>query len=88
LTIREIADELNLSFGTHQAILTQDLGMRCVSAKSVLLHDNAPCHTASCVREFLAKYNIPVVPHLPYSSDLAPCNFLLFPRLSSTLNGK
>jgi histone-lysine N-methyltransferase SETMAR len=29
-----------------------------------------------------------VVPHLPYSSDLAPCNFLLFPRLSSTLNGK
>jgi hypothetical protein len=34
-TIREIADELNLSFGTCQAILTQDLGMRRVSAKLV-----------------------------------------------------
>jgi hypothetical protein len=35
LTIREIADELNLSFGTCQAILTQDLGMKRVLAKLV-----------------------------------------------------
>jgi hypothetical protein len=27
LAIRKIADEFNLSFGTFQAILTQDLGM-------------------------------------------------------------
>jgi hypothetical protein len=36
----------------------------------------------------LAKHSIPVVPHLPYSTDLAPCNFFLFPRLKSTLQGK
>jgi hypothetical protein len=35
LVIREIADELNLSFGTCQAILMQDLGMRHMSAKLV-----------------------------------------------------
>jgi hypothetical protein len=29
-----------------------------------------------------------VVPHPPYSPDLAPCNFFLFPRLKSTLKGK
>jgi histone-lysine N-methyltransferase SETMAR len=179
--IREIADELNLSFGTCRAILTQDLGMRRVSAKLVprlltqdqtkhcatacrkwhhllakhyhrgwimdlwlrpwdktnvvdaeglvhheflpqrqtmnqtvcitilqhlqdavhrkrphkwssdswlLHHDNMACHAALSVREFLAKHSIPVVPHLLYSPDLAPCNFFLFPRLKSTLEGE
>jgi hypothetical protein len=32
-------------------------------------------------REFLAKKNIPVHPHPPYSPDLDPCNFYLFPKL-------
>ena len=40
----------------------------------VLQHDNAPAHTALSTREFLAKKNIPVLPHLPYSPDLAPCD--------------
>jgi hypothetical protein len=39
-------------------------------------------------REFLAKHSIPVVPHPPYSPHLAPCDFFLFPRLKSTLQGK
>jgi transposase len=54
----------------------------------ILHHNNAPCHTALSVREFLAKHSIPVVPHPPYSPDLAPCDFFLFPRLKSTLKGK
>jgi hypothetical protein len=36
----------------------------------------------------LAKHSIPVVSHQPYSPDLAPCEFFLFPRLKSTLKGK
>jgi hypothetical protein len=51
LTIREIADELNLSFGTCQATLTQDLGMRRVSAKLVprlLTQDQTEQHAANC----------------------------------------
>jgi len=47
----------------------------------VLHHDNALAHTALSVREFLAKKNIPVLPHPPYSPDLAPCDFYLFPKL-------
>jgi hypothetical protein len=54
----------------------------------LLHHNNAPCHAALSVREILAKYSIPMVPHPPYSPDLAPCNFFLFPRLKSTLKGK
>jgi histone-lysine N-methyltransferase SETMAR len=50
-------------------------------------HDNASCHAALSVREFLAKHSIPVVHHPPYSSHLAPCDFFLFPRLKSTLKG-
>ena len=41
----------------------------------VLHRDNAPAHTALSIRELLAKKNIPVLPHPPYSPDLAPCDF-------------
>jgi len=37
--------------------------------------------------EFLVKKNIPVLPHPPYSSDLAPSDFYLFPKLKSKLKG-
>ena len=53
----------------------------------VLHHDNAPAHTALSIREFLAKKNIPVLPHPPYSPDLAPCDFCLFPKLKLKLKG-
>ena len=49
----------------------------------VLQHDNAPAHTALSIREFLAKKNIPVLPHPPYSPNLAPCDFYLFSKLKS-----
>ena len=38
--------------------------------------------------EFLAKHQITHVTQLPYSPDLAPCNFWLFPKLKSPLKGK
>jgi hypothetical protein len=43
---------------------------------------------ALSVKKFLAKHSIPVVPHPPYSPDLALCNFFLFPGLKSTLKRK
>lgn len=53
----------------------------------VLHHDNAPCHTAISINEFLASKNIPVAPQPPYSPDLSPCDFFLFPRLKIHLKG-
>jgi len=53
----------------------------------LLQHDNAPAHTALSIQEFLAKKYIPVLPHPPYSPDLAPCDFYLFPKLKSKLKG-
>jgi hypothetical protein len=51
----------------------------------LLHHDNVPVHTASSVQKFLAPENMLVVPHPPYSPDLAPCDFFLFPRMKSQL---
>ncbi|EGI63610.1 Mariner Mos1 transposase, partial [Acromyrmex echinatior] len=53
-----------------------------------LHHDNAPSHTAFIVANYLARSNTPVVPQPPYSPDLAPCDFFLFPRLKRELKGK
>jgi len=41
----------------------------------MLHHDNAHCHMAISVIEFLAKKGIPVVPQPPYSPDLSSCDF-------------
>ena len=38
--------------------------------------------------EFLVKHQITQVTQRPYSSDLVPCDFWLFPRLKSPLKGK
>jgi len=54
----------------------------------MLHHDNAPCHTAVSINEFLAEKNIPVVPQPPYSLDLSPCDFFLFPWLKNHLKGR
>jgi len=57
-------------------------------ARTWMLHyDNAPCHTAVSINEFLAEKSLLVVPQLPYSPDLSPCDFFLFPRLKNHLKG-
>ena len=58
---------------------------RDIADNWVLHHDNAPAHTALSIREFLAKKHISVLPHPPYSPDLAPCDFYLYTKLKSKL---
>ncbi len=53
----------------------------------VLHQDNAPIHTAVKICTFLAKHCLPVLDHPPYSLDLGPCDFFLFPRLKNVLKG-
>jgi len=51
----------------------------------MLHHDNAPAHASLHIREFLTKHETTVVPQPPYSPDLAPADFFLFPKLKSSL---
>ena len=52
-----------------------------------LHHDNAPAHTAAITREFLASDGVQLLSHHPYSPDLAPCDFFLFPHVKKQLRG-
>ena len=52
-----------------------------------LLHDNAPSHTSLIVSQFFAQNQVCVLYHLPYSPDLASCNFSVFPKLNLKLKG-
>ena len=52
--------------------------------KSDLWHfhqDHAPVHNTILVTDYLTKMGIKTVPQPPYSPDLAPCDFCLFPKL-------
>jgi hypothetical protein len=57
------------------------------NASWVLHHDSAPAHNALSVKRYLANNSIPVMEHPPYSPDLAPCDFFLFPKFKSVLKG-
>jgi len=50
-----------------------------------LLHDNAPVHREVAVQEFLARKQVCVLNHPPYSPDLFPCDYFLFPKLKLQL---
>ena len=60
------------------------LGKRPALFKSGQWHfhqDNAPVHNSILVTDYLTKIGINTVPQPPYSLDLAPCDFRLFPKL-------
>ena len=42
---------------------------------------NAPVHNSILVTDYLTKMGIKTVPQPPYSPDVAPCDFWLFPKL-------
>jgi hypothetical protein len=55
---------------------------------SQLHHDIAPSHTFVLTQQFLAKCKTPVIAHTPYSPELAPCYFFLFPKIKLKLKGR
>ena len=52
-----------------------------------LLHDNTSSHKCEVVKSFLASEKVKVLNHPPYSPNLSPCDFFLFPRLKKILSG-
>ena len=72
----EILRELRKSF----------LGKRPSLFKSDQWHfhqDSAPIHNSILATDYLSKIGIKTVPQPPYSPNLAPCDFWLFPELRS-----
>ena len=67
--------------------LRQSFGPSCMNRASVFewhknFHqDNAPVHNSILVTDYLTKMGIKTLPRPPYSPDVAPCDFWLFPKL-------
>ena len=58
-----------------------------IADTSMLHHDNAPCHTAISVKEFLAK-NIFRWLRSHHTRLMSSCDFFLFPKLKFHLKGR
>lgn len=60
-----------------------------VSMEHVILHqDNAPAHTAETTRTEIGLLGCQLLDHPPYSPDLAPMDFRIFPVVKSALKGQ
>ena len=57
------------------------------SGEWFLHQDNAPAHMAVSVTRYLACLGWTVIPHPPYSPELAPCDFFLFSTMKKSLKG-
>ena len=54
----------------------------------VIHHDNASPHTAGETMTKVKEWGLTILEHPPYSPDLAPCDFALFPKLKSQIRGR
>jgi transposase len=56
-----------------------------VTTTGSFIMTTGPTHTSLKTPEFVTNNNMFVVPHPLYLSDLAPCDFVLFPKLKMKL---
>ena len=49
----------------------------------VLLADNAPVHSSQLATDEATRCGYEILPHPPYSPDLAPSDFFLFPEMKN-----
>lgn len=54
----------------------------------ILHHDNASSHTSGKTIAYLSTENVELMGHPPYSPDLAPNDFFLFPHIKNKLRGQ
>lgn len=70
----------------RRAIQNKRRGM--LTAGIVFVHDNARPHTAVRTRELLDQFGWDVFDHPPYSPDLAPSDYHLFPNMKKWLGSQ
>ena len=73
VSIETISAQFDACVGTVYTIIREELKMRKIWAKFVP-------RVLILVTDYLTKMGIKTVPHPPYSPDLAPCDFCLFPK--------
>ncbi|EZA54736.1 Histone-lysine N-methyltransferase SETMAR [Ooceraea biroi] len=91
-TTRELAEILKISKTTvhdHVVKLGYEKCPELANRKGVVFHqDNARPHVSLTIRQKLLEFGWDVLPHSPYSPDIAPSDFHLFRSLQNSLSGK
>ena len=59
-----------------------------LDAGPIILHDNARPHIGNVVTEKLHQCGWEMLPHAPYSPDMSPPDFDLFPKLKQPMRGR
>ena len=54
---------------------------------AILHHDNAPFNSAAHTKETIKRLGFEILDHPPFSPDLTPWDFFLFPLIKSVLRG-
>ena len=75
----------------HSSMETIQMIQKAMSMGNWWLAASSWQHAHSCITccaVFLVKYPITQVTEVPYSPDVVPCNFWLFPKLKPPLKGK
>ena len=67
--------------GVQEEIPSEEASTLFKSGQWYFHQDNTPVHNSILITDYLTKMGIKTVPHPPYSPDLAPCDFWLFPKL-------
>jgi histone-lysine N-methyltransferase SETMAR len=88
ISAKSIAEQLGISRERVGPIIREDLDMRKVTKGVLFLHDNAPAHRALAIQKKLAYLGFQCLDHPPYSPDLAPSDYHLFPGLKKELKGR
>jgi histone-lysine N-methyltransferase SETMAR len=77
-------ESYNSTFYCHKVLPTvtrniQSKRPKCGWNGLKFIHDNAPVHKAANVLRYFDRHGISVEDHPPYSPDLSPCDYWLFP---------
>jgi hypothetical protein len=81
ISAKSIAEQLGISCERVGSIIHEDLDTRKVTKGVLFLHDNAPAHRALATQKKLVYLVFQSLDHPPYSPDLAPTVYHLFPGL-------
>jgi len=90
ITVRELSGIPNISDGSVKTFSKDNHQEQEKKAQTSLsiLQDNACPHLAARTMDTIQKLKWNVLPHLPYSPDLAPSDYNLFGPLEEHLGGK
>lgn len=58
-----------------------------LAGNPIILHDNATAHGVEGVTSLFQSYGWEILAHPPYSPDISPCDYDLFPKLKENMRG-